>query len=354
MRKNRLTLIIVIVLALLAGYLLMNRSSTTLNAGMRDFAVKDTASITKIFMADKADNSILLTRENDGSWTLNHGYKAHPENINTFLLTLANVTVREPVARAAHNNVLSLLAAKSVKVEVYQNTHRIKLGKYRFFPVEKCTKTYYVGEATMDNNGTYALLDGAKAPVIIYMPGLRGYVATRYSIFENDWREHTVFNKKLPEIDHILVEYPDQPENSYKVINREDTRLELVRLADNKVLTAYDTLKLMAFVNSFRNIKYEALFNDMEAERRDSITSPTPMHKITLYAKDGTTQNVKTYPRMLPIPEIDPFDGETITFDRDRMYALINDDKDFVIIQYFVFDKILRPLSYFTTNRKPE
>jgi len=54
---------------------------------------------------------------------------------------------------------------------------------------------------------------------------------------------------------------------------------------------------------------------------------------------------------MLPEPEIDVFDGSTVFFDRDRMYALINDDEDFVLIQYFVFDKILRPLSFFTRGR---
>jgi hypothetical protein len=352
MRKNRLTLIITLILALLAAYLIMNRSKSTLHEGIRDFAVADTAAITKVFLSDKSDRSILLTRQADGTWQLNERYAAHPENINTFLLTLSNIAVREPVARAAHNNILTLLSARSVKVEIYQNTHRIKLGKYKWFPVEKLTKTYYVGDATMDNNGTYALLEGADAPVVIYMPGLRGYVATRYSTLENDWREHTVFNKKLPEIDHILVEFPSHPEESYKVINRENTRLELVRLSDNKTLAAYDTLQLMSFVNAFRNIRYEALFNDMETARRDSITSPVPMHVITLVAKDGSKQNVKTYPRMLPEPEIDVFDGSTVTFDRDRMYALINDDEDFVLIQYFVFDKILRPLSFFTRGRE--
>jgi hypothetical protein len=352
MRKNRLTLIIVLLLAIVAAFLILNRSKTTLHSGIRDFAVADTAAITKIFMADKSDRTILLERGDDGTWLMSGKFRAHPENINTFLLTLANVSVREPVARAAHNNVLTLLSAKSVKVEVYQNTHRIKIGSIQLFPVEKLTKTYYVGDPTMDNSGTYALLENASAPVVIYLPGLRGYVSTRYSTLENDWREHTVFNKKLPEIDYITVEYPARPEESFKVVNKENISLELIRLADSRTLSSYDTLQLMAFVNAFRNIRFEALFNDMEPQRRDSITSPVPMHVITLYAKDGTTQNVKTFPRMLPEPEIDVFDGSEVTFDRDRMYALINNDQDFVLIQYFVFDKILKPLSSFTAGRK--
>ena len=351
MNKTKITLLVALILAVVAGFLIFNKSNTTLDKGLHGFSVSDTASITKIFLSDKADHSILLERQESGKWLLNKDFNAHPENINTFLLTVANLAVREPVAKAAHNNILTLLAAQSTKVEIYQHSHRIKIGQYKFFPYEKLTKTYYIGDATMDNNGTYALMEGAKAPVVLFMPGLRGYIASRFSTADNDWREHTVFNKKLPEIESITVEFPAQPEESYKVINKNNTALELVSLADNQIVTAYDTLQLMAFVNAFKNIRFEALFNDMEVERKDSITGVTPTHIITLKAMDGTVQDIKTYPRMLPEPEIDVFDGSILTFDRDRMFAYIHNEKDFVLIQYFVFDKILLPLSTFTRGR---
>ena len=351
MNKTKITLLVALLLAIVAGFVIFNKSNSTLEKGLRGFSVSDTASITKIFLSDKADHSILLERQKSGKWLLNKDFNAHSDNINTFLLTVANLAVREPVAKAAHNNILTLLSARSVKVEIYQNSYRLNIGQYKFFPYEKLTKTYYIGDATMDNNGTYALMEGSNTPVVLFMPGLRGYIASRFSTAENDWREHTVFNKKLPEIESITVEFPDQPEESYKVINKNNSALELVRLADNKTLAAYDTLQLMAFVNAFKNIRYEALFNDMEVSRKDSISGVTPTHIITLKAVDGSIQDVKTFPRMLPEPEIDVFDGSTVTFDRDRMYAYINNEKDFVLIQYFVFDKILLPLSSFTRGR---
>jgi hypothetical protein len=36
--------------------------------------------------------------------------------------------------------------------------------------------------------------------------------------------------------------------------------------------------------------------------------------------------------------------------DRDRFYALINNGEDFVLMQYYTFDKILYPLSYYKTT----
>lgn len=347
MQKNNYFLLISVLLAVVAVLLILNRSKSTLRPDVGDFAVTDTASVNKIFLSDKSDNKILLERRKDGTWSLNGTYDAHVENLNTFLQTISNIDVREPVARAAHDNILKLLSTKSVKVEIYQSSYRINLGSLHLFPYEKLAKTYYVGDATMDNFGTFALMEGSETPVVIYMPGLRGYVGTRYSALESDWRVHTVFNKKLPDIKEIRMEFLEKPEESFRVVNNNNQSLSLYRLSDNQMITGYDTLKLMSFVNEFRNIRYEALLNDMDPVKKDSIIHSLPLHRISLELKDGTRQTARTFGRKLPKPEIDEMDGSVITHDRDRMYALVNNDKDFVLVQFFVFDKILLPLSYF-------
>jgi len=88
--------------------------------------------------------------------------------------------------------------------------------------------------------------------------------------------------------------------------------------------------------------------NDMEPQKMDSIMNSAPKHIITLETNDGQKQSIRTFVRLLPEPEIDIFDGSLITYDLDRMYGLVN-DTDFVVVQFFVFDKILIPLSGFTT-----
>ena len=160
--------------------------------------------------------------------------------------------------------------------------------------------------------------------------------------------------KKLPEIASIEVNFPLQPSESFRLVNNDNKSISLFQLESNMQVTDYDTLKLMNYINAYRNIRFETLLNDMEPERRDSITSQSPIYIITLNTTDGQTMKVKTFARKLPVPELDVFDDTTIIFDRDRMYALINDDKDFVLIQYFVFYKILRPLSWFTPPSSPE
>lgn len=349
MRKNRTLVIATIVLALMAILLIYTRSNSTLNPKISEFAVKDTATVMKIFMADKSDQKILLERNANGTWKLNSHFTALQENVNTLLQTFANIEVREPVAKAGRDNILKMMSAKSTKVEIYQQRFRIHFGKLKLFPHDKLTKTYYVGDATMDNAGTYALMEGANTPVVIYLPGLRGFIASRFSPLETDWRVHTIFNKKLPDIDNITVEFLDQPSESYKVVNVNNQSLKMIRLIDNTEVNGYDTLKLVSFVNAFRRMNYEALLNDMEPQRKDSIMNSAPKHIITLTAKDGTKQSIRTFVRLLPRPELNVFDGSLITYDMDRMYGLVNEE-DFVLIQFFVFDKILLPLSSFTTR----
>ena len=54
---------------------------------------------------------------------------------------------------------------------------------------------------------------------------------------------------------------------------------------------------------------------------------------------------MKTYPKrqqtVNSIPE------EERPMDVDRMYAFINDDRDFVLVQYYVFDKVIKDITYY-------
>ncbi len=56
--------------------------------------------------------------------------------------------------------------------------------------------------------------------------------------------------------------------------------------------------------------------------------------------KDGTKQDMKTFKKMM-LNGVTDIGGELGDVDRDRMYALVVDGKDFVLIQDYVFDKVV-------------
>jgi hypothetical protein len=279
-------------------------------------------------------------------------YPGQKATINMLLATMLQIEVKEPVAMTARNNIIKQLAVSAVKVEIYQWKYRINIfGKIKLFPHEKLTKVYYVGGATQTNRGSYMLMENSTEPFIIYLPGLRGFVSPRYMPIEKYWRDYSVFRKDFREISSVKVEYPSQPELSYVVINNHERQLRLLSLTDNKDIPDFDTLKVMNFLTSFIKIDFEALVNDIDKHRKDSILSSSPYQILTLTDTNGVRTSIKTFHKEASPGEVDEM-GKTATYDLDRMYALVNNGQDFTLVQFLVFDKILRPKTYFLKEEK--
>jgi hypothetical protein len=69
--------------------------------------------------------------------------------------------------------------------------------------------------------------------------------------------------------------------------------------------------------------------------------------EVTITDKTGAKNNAKCYHRFGGTDPVDP--TRVVGHDPDRMYALLN-DKDFVLVQFFQFDKVLRnPASFLPT-----
>ena len=75
------------VLAILAIVLYTSNRYTTLKDYETDFSVRDTASVTRIFIADKNVNAVEIKRTDRG-WILNDTYLANTRQID---LLLANI-----------------------------------------------------------------------------------------------------------------------------------------------------------------------------------------------------------------------------------------------------------------------
>jgi hypothetical protein len=347
-KKNILILTLTGILLIIAAFLVLKQKNGTFRRSIKDFAVSDTASITKIFLADKNNRTVLLERKSAGDWLLNGTYKARNTGIKMLFETFVNLIPKYPVPKKAHNNIILQLAGRSVKVEIYQEVYRINIWGMKLFPHEKRTKTYYVGGATPDNMGTFMLMEGADVPFVVHLLGFRGFVAPRYSTIEKDWRDHTIFRTRLNDIRSVIMEIPADPTNSFVVTN-ENGELKLYRFGSRELIHQYDTLKLLNFLTSFADLRYEASLNDIDSVRIDSIVHSTPKNVLSLIDNKGDTTTIKIFFKPNDNERYD-LEGKVYTYDLDRAYALVNNDRDFVLIQYFVFDKALRPLSYFEIN----
>ncbi len=115
------------------------------------------------------------------------------------------------------------------------------------------------------------------------------------------------------------------------------------------LLKSYDTIRALNFLTAFEDIRFESLLEHLiEKEFIDSVSASTPKTIITLTGRDGRVNSVKIFakPGFAPLYSDDGAIMEPV--DLDRAYALVNDEEDFVLIQYYVFDRVTRPLDFLT------
>jgi hypothetical protein len=338
MKKNRIAIILVVILGSLSFWFIVNKKDGTIKETLRDFAVADTASINKIFLADKNGNSVTLERQEAGNWLVNGQYNIRPDALQTLLTTINKIDVKEPVGKNAQNNVIKRLAAKAIKCEIYQNN--------------KLTKAYYVGTETPDMTGTYMILidletmKPSEKAFVTYIPGFEGYLTTRYFVEERGWRDRTVFQYIPNEIRSVKVEAPSNPAYNYELSVKGNNDYEIKMLLSNQLLSNLDTLAVKQYLSYFRQLNFESFEVDLKQEQIDSVLKSQPTNILTVTDNKGKTNKVQFYARR-NLKGITDNDGKPLPFDLERMDALLNNGKDFVMVQFFVFGKVLPTPDYF-------
>jgi len=190
-------------------------------------------------------------------------------------------------------------------------------------------------------------MEGSEAPFVVSIPGFRGFVASRYSTLDYEWRDYSVFRSDIGDIKSVEVEFPEDPKESYELQVDDSRNVRLISLADQQQVAPFDTIRVLNFLTAFHDVRFEALLNNqIDQHVIDSVLTTTPKTIITLASNDGKVNEVKIYPKK-GFSQLYDEDGAALEpMDLDRAYALVNGGQDFVLIQYFVFDKVTRPLGY--------
>ncbi len=115
-------------------------------------------------------------------------------------------------------------------------------------------------------------------------------------------------------------------------------------MPENQTVLNIDTAKIIKFITSFENVCYEALAADVK--NRDSVINSTPFHIITVTDINGKSTTIKTF-HIKAVEGSRDYEGNPLIYNLDRLYALVNEGRDLVLIQFFAFDNILRPVTYF-------
>ena len=341
MKKNSVIVILAVFLGLVALLLVYKNKSGTINDELQDFAVADTASITKIFLADRNDRTVTLERKNNGEWMVNGKYRARPGGIKILLETIKNLAVKTRVAKAGYNGVIKGLASEGIKCEIYQHGENHPM------------KVYYVGGSTADVLGTFMMLEKSDLPFVIHIPGFQGYLTTRYSPFEEDWRDRNIFDYQRDAIKKISVNYYRDVSKSFS-IEKTGNQYTVTSPVTGKKIQHVDTLALFNYLSLFNYLCFENWDNEFSSQQLDSLKSTSAMSTISVTDMSGKTMSMTTYLKPVTKSSLAQTDslGNPLKYDLDRMYAFINEGRDFVIVQYYVFGKIFRQYDDFELDKK--
>lgn len=351
-RRNLVAVVLVIGLGTLAFWLVVNNGKGSLKKDESDFAVTDTAAITKIFLADKSGKSshVTLTRTKDG-WMLDGEMHARPDAIKTLLETIHDIRPKSPVGPKARENVIKWLATGSTKIEIYQG--------------ESLAKVYYIGGPTQDNLGTYMLLadkddpldptKNAKMPYVTEVPGHNGYLTPRYFTSAGEWRDRTVFNLIPPQIRSVRVEHYVHPEQSFVYTQSTPGRYTLASLTGSPLPS--DSARMRQYSTYFINAQYEGVATEVTKEKRDSILASKPACIVTVTDVNNIRYELQMFVKKNDASQDTSGGNKVLPYDPDRMYGWIqrtnrnaNDPNNFVVIQWPIFGKIAEPAAYFAPN----
>lgn len=352
MKKRNIILIAVAAIALVGAIvtaLLLSKAPFK-----QDFHIEDINSVTKLFLADKQNNEVTLTRNEDSTWVVNGTYAANQPLIDLLLETLNTMRIRQQVNKNAVPNAIKDLAAHSIKVEVYQKVPFINWfgGRLKLFTREKLTTTYFVGRETQDMMASFMYRKGDDVPYIIHIPGFRGFLTPRFVTDPLKWRSHSIVDLNVREIERVELEIPESPQESFAIV-REGDGFAMELLQGHQRANGFDTARVAQMLSSFTWLNFDEFASIVPNSFADSCVSGVPRAILRITDTRGNTSELKTYIKytnpedLKAMPEPSMYE----TFDLNRLYAILN-QKDTVLIQYYVFDNILQPASYFLGAEK--
>jgi len=314
MKKNLPYLLVFAVLAALSWYVWNKRNSGTLDPNDTSFAIEDTSSVVRIFIADRKGQRLTLERKKGGPWRMGSGKAPRPDAVFTLLETLRRWEVKTPVPRPAVQNVFKSLATLSVKVEVTME--------------DGSGQVYYVGSGTQDMRGTYAMKEGSELPYIVHLPGWEGYLSTRFFANEEEMRERVLLRLQPSNLEKLVVEYPAEPENSYDLTVLSSGNFELRDLSGSSI--PCNQRAAAALFAGFAFLPVEG-FENMQP-MRDSVPGRVPEKmRLKLWEKGGKLHFISVYPKS----QLNQLDVVLLNVapDMDRDYFYHHGMNDFGVLQ---------------------
>jgi hypothetical protein len=349
MKKN---FILLGILALLIGGVIWVRSkshtSTLADEALTNFAIEDTASVTKMFIADHLGNTIQLERQADSKlWKLNGKYEARKDVVDLLLDLIKRVSVRGNVPEKARDNMMKMIASTGKKFEIYTSNP------------SKPDKIYYVGPNTPDHMGTIMLLEipgkgRSQDPYITHIEGFTGFLNPRFFTNELDWRYTGIFEFSNLDFQSVKVELPATPQESFEIKYNGGNDIRLLACVPQTgectiPVSTFDTLAVKDYLLLFKKLHIESYNTYLKPAAEDSIKRTIPECRVSVKDNKGKMHSVSIYKKKTNTEKLDG-NGNLTNWDPEYYWAM-NSKNELAMAQKHLFMPLLTPISTFAPKK---
>jgi len=340
MKKNKLTILLLILLLAVGIFVIVKKSAkTTLKGDEADFAVPDTASIDKIFIANKKGATALLEKNEQGVWMINGKFPARRDALQLLLLTFMRTQIKFPAPQASQENFLKEIASAGTKCEIYQKG--------------KLSKTWYIGHETQDLRGTYCLLQGPgndkpfNTVYAVEIPGFIGTVVPRFFIIEADWREKQVMALTPDKIKNVSLDLVGFPDSSFSINVSGLHKFDVTTLSGKKI-HPFDTMAVQQYLSYFMSLYLvDWLTNTAGMPIADSVRKTKNFLQISVTDKNNKTEVYKFYHKLPEEGKDVDATGKKMAYDSENMYMKFKNDQEFSMISASSWGKLFQSSYYF-------
>lgn len=325
MKKNIVYFTVFLALAVLTYFVVFKNDDNSFSSTEANFTLKDTASISTIFLSSMKGENIKLTRTENG-WTLNDSFVPKKEAIQFLLETMHDQKPSNPVDINVHDEAIKELSTNSTKVEIYEGS--------------KKTHTFYVGKDPAANNLTYMLQEGAKRPYIVKFPMQNTFLGVRYMTRLADWRSTRLFFDNSP-VEEIIVDFKDSTQYNFSVKNQTNASV----IVSKPFATPLNQKRANSYVSFFENL-YCYGYEDSYIYKDSIILKGLQLGTINLKRINKKLETLTIFfkPKVQDSKSTISYNG--IEYDGDIFYGLLN-KKDFIVIDKSAIEKMFRKSSEF-------
>lgn len=334
-------IIVLVVSSVIVGLLIyfswkiIKGSGSSVESELIEFAITDTDKIDRVVITDNFGRVMDLRHPKGAKeWTDKDGNCISQEGVHYILDACKKIEFKGYLTENAVETTKKMMLSQHTKVDYYID------GAW--------TKTWYIGQASMDHLGQVMLLDSkelgrSSKPVIMTIKGMHGIIEPRFYADPLKWRCTQIFALSAGDIKKIDVTYPLQPARSFSVENYGNGKFSVKQ--QNIPLPAIDTQNVLLYLNKFKKVHFEMPNYLLNQNQIDSVKRSSPFCILKIDTRKGKTERIRMFRIPAANPQVNEL-GQPVTYEVDRFWAELPTG-ELVKCQYFVFDPLTQGHFYF-------